>query len=86
MSVLELEFGKKKDVDNVHTIRFGLSRIGGGSARTRHVFGTSQCLQGLASGSSPTSGTVFPQVSGVLTPGVCTKALASGLAQADADR
>ena len=30
-----------------------------------YVFGTSQCLQGLECGSSPTSGTADPLVSGV---------------------
>lgn len=46
----------------------GLDRTGAGSGRTRHVFATSQCFQGLESGSSPTSGAVFLQVRGVSGP------------------
>lgn len=44
----------------VHTRGFGLDRTGVGSGWIRHVSGTSQCLHGLESGSSPTSGTCFP--------------------------
>ncbi|WP_345046506.1 hypothetical protein [Arthrobacter methylotrophus] len=53
-------------VHNVHTRGFGLGR-------TQHVFGSSQCFQGLEAGSSPTSGTVFPQVRGLFGPGLLTK-------------
>jgi hypothetical protein len=48
----------------VHTFGVELGRTGAGSGRTPHVSGSSQCLQGLECGSSPTSGTVFPQVRG----------------------
>jgi hypothetical protein len=61
-----LKIGQKESVDNVHTLAFGLGRTSAGLARTRHVFGTSQRLQGLECSSSPTSGTVFPQVRGPL--------------------
>jgi hypothetical protein len=67
------ENGQKNRVYNVPTFGFGLARISAGLVRIRHVFWTSQYLQGLESGSSPTSGTVFPQVRGLLTSGVWTK-------------
>jgi hypothetical protein len=51
----------------VHTFRLGLARIATGWARIPHVFGGSQCLQELECSSSPTSGTVFPQVRGRLS-------------------
>jgi hypothetical protein len=54
---------KKKGVDNVNTFAVGLGRRGAGLARIAHVYGSAQCLQGRKSGSSPTSGTVLPQVS-----------------------
>jgi hypothetical protein len=53
-------------VDNVHTFRFGSGRTGAGLGRIAYVFGSSQCLQGLECGSSPTSGTVFSLFSGFL--------------------
>ncbi len=56
---------KKRGVDSVNTISVGLGRTGAGLARTRHVFGSSQCFQGSECGSSPTSGTAFPLVRGV---------------------
>jgi hypothetical protein len=52
--------GKKKSVYVVHALRFGLGRISAGLGRIRDVFWSSQCLQGLKSGSSPTSGTRYP--------------------------
>jgi hypothetical protein len=58
-------------VHNVHTFGFGLGRTCVGSGRFTHVFGTSQCFQGLEYGSSPTSGTVFSQVSGFLSLCCC---------------
>jgi hypothetical protein len=51
-------------VDSVHTFGFGLGRTSVRSGRIPQVSGSSQFLQGLESGSSPTSGTVFPQVRG----------------------
>ena len=56
--------GRIGGVDSVHTLGHGLGRIGDVLARTRHVSGEVQCLQGLEPGSSPTSGTMFPQFSG----------------------
>lgn len=50
----------------VHTLGFGWGRIGGGLGRIAEVFGSSQCLQGLESGSSPTSGTLNPSSEGFL--------------------
>jgi hypothetical protein len=52
--------GQYEGVHNVHTLGFGSGRTSAGLARTGYVFGSSQCLQGLESGSSPTSGTCFP--------------------------
>ena len=49
-------------VDSVHTLGPGLGRTGAGLARIPYVWAGVQCLQGLEPGSSPTSGTVFPQV------------------------
>lgn len=51
-------------VDSVHTFGFGLGCTSVGSGRIPHVSAGAQCLQGLECGSSPTSGTVFPQVRG----------------------
>ncbi len=51
-------------VDSVHTLGFGLVRTSAGLGRIPHVWAGVQCLQGLEPGSSPTSGTVFPQVRG----------------------
>jgi hypothetical protein len=50
---------QKRSVDNVHTFGFGSGRTSAGLTRIAYVFGSSQCLQGLECGSSPTSGTVF---------------------------
>jgi len=47
-------------VDSVHTFGFGPGRTGVGSGRIPYVSGGVQCLQGMESGSSPTSGTCFP--------------------------
>ena len=49
-------------VDNVHTFRLVLGQTPFGLAGIPHVFESSLCLQGLECSSSPTSGTVFPQV------------------------
>jgi hypothetical protein len=57
---------RNRGVDNVNRLGLGLGRTSAGLARMRYVFGSSQCLQGLECGSSPTSGTVFPQVRGFL--------------------
>jgi hypothetical protein len=59
-------------VHNVHTFAVGLGRIGDGLGRIGYVSGEAQCLQGLECSSSPTSGTVFPEVSGVL-PSDCAQ-------------
>ena len=56
------EVGKKEGVHNVHTLGFGSGRTGAGLGRIPYVWAGVQCLQGLEPGSSPTSGTVFPQV------------------------
>ncbi len=54
--------GGNGGVDNVHTFALEEGRTSVGLARIPHVFAGSQCLQGLEDSSSPTSGTVFPQV------------------------
>lgn len=64
---------KMGGVHNVHTLAVGLGRTSAGLGRTRHVFGSSQCLQGLEAGSSPTSGTADPLVGGVFCFNVMTK-------------
>ena len=51
-------------VDSVHTLGVGLGCTGAGLGRIRHVRAGVQYLQGLEPGSSPTSGTVFPQFRG----------------------
>jgi len=48
----------------VHTLAFGSGRTPAGLARIAYVFGSSQWLQGLESGSSPTSGTRYPSSEG----------------------
>ena len=53
-------------MDSVHTLGLELGSTGAGLGRTPYVSAGVQCLQGLEPGSSPTSGTVFPQVSGFL--------------------
>ena len=67
---------QKEGVYNVHTFRFGSGRISAGLARIAYVFWTSQCLQGLECGSSPTSGTVDPLVRGVFAL-TCVQSLCS---------
>jgi hypothetical protein len=62
-------------VDNVHTFSFGLGRTSVGSGRIPHVSAGVQCLRGRECGSSPTSGTVFPQVNGLFLLWVLTKPL-----------
>ena len=66
------ENGQKRSLDNVHTLRLGLDRTAVGPPRIAYVSGSPQCLQGLEPGSSPTLGTVFPQVRRVWSPRVCT--------------
>ena len=57
--------GRFGGVDSVHTLGHGLGRTGAGLARIPYVSAGVQCFRGLEPGSSPTSGTVFPQVSRV---------------------
>ena len=52
--------GQKEGVHNVHTLCFGLRCTGVGLVRIGDVFGGVAGFQGLAPGSSPTSGTCFP--------------------------
>jgi hypothetical protein len=52
-------------VDSVHTLGHGLGRTRSGLGRIPYVWAGDQCLQGLEPGSSPTSGTEFPQVRGL---------------------
>ena len=54
--------GQSEGVHIVHTLGFGSGRTGAGLGRIPYVWAGGQCLQGLEPGSSPTSGTVFPQV------------------------
>jgi hypothetical protein len=54
----------QKGVWTVHTSGFGLGRTSVGSGRIPYVSAEAQCSQGLEYSSSPTSGTVFPQVRG----------------------
>ena len=58
-------------MDSVHTLGLGLGRTGAGQARIPYVLAGVQCLQGLEPGSSPTSGTVFPQVRGLFGVSSC---------------
>jgi hypothetical protein len=62
--------GKSEGVHIVHTMGFGSGRTGAGLGRIAEVCGGVAEVQGLEPGSSPTSGTVFPQVSGFL--GFCS--------------
>jgi hypothetical protein len=62
VSVVAVEWAKRS-VDSVHTFAFGLARSAAELGRIPRVFGTSQCLQRCECSSSPTSGTVFSQVS-----------------------
>jgi hypothetical protein len=52
------EVRKEEGVHNVHTLGFGSGRTGGGLGRIAEVFGEVAEIQGLESGSSPTSGTI----------------------------
>ena len=58
------ESGQREGVHNVHTLGFGSGRTSAGLGRIADVFGGVADIQGLEPGSSPTSGTVFPQVRG----------------------
>ena len=58
--------GRIGGVDSVHTLGHGLGRTGAGLGRIPYVSAGVQCLEGLEPGSSPTSGTAFPQVRGFL--------------------
>ena len=60
------EVGTKEGVHNVHTLGFGSGRTGAGLGRSADVSGGVAEIQGPEPGSSPTSGTVFPQVRGFL--------------------
>ena len=71
--------GKKGGVHNVHTLGFGLGRTSAEPARIAYVFWSSQCLQGLECGSSPTSGTADPLVEGDFCFNVCTKLVVASL-------
>ena len=59
------KMGKNEGVHNVHTLGFGSGRTGGGLGRIAEVCGGVAEIQGLEPGSSPTLGTVFPQVRGL---------------------
>jgi hypothetical protein len=50
----------------VHTLGPRLGRTWAELGRIRYVFWSSQCLQGLECGSSPTSGTCFPSSEAIL--------------------
>ena len=52
----------KRGVHNVHTTGFGFGCTGMGLGRLGDVFGGVAVLQARESSSSPTLGTVFPQV------------------------
>ena len=54
-----LEMPTKEGVHTVHTLGFRLACTGIGPGRIGDVFGGVADFQGLAPGSSPTSGTVF---------------------------
>ena len=56
---------RNRRVYKVHTLGFGLGSTGAGSARFPHVSAGGQCLRGRECSSSPTSGAVFPQFSGL---------------------
>ena len=61
---LGTELARKEGVHNVHTLGFGPGRTRAGLGRIGEEFGGVADFQGLEPGSSPTSGTVFPQVRG----------------------
>ena len=69
----------KEGVHNVHTLGFGSGRTGAGLGRIAEVFGEVAEIQGLEPGSSPTSGTVFPQVRGILCVSSCGQSPHSSL-------
>jgi hypothetical protein len=60
-----LKAGRTEGVHNVHTLGFGSGSIGAGLDRIAEVFGGVTDSRGLEPGSSPTSGTVSPQVRGL---------------------
>jgi hypothetical protein len=64
---LNASTGGNRGVNIVHTLGLGPGNTVLGLLRTPHVSAGSQCLQGIECSSSPTSGTVFPQVKGHLT-------------------
>jgi hypothetical protein len=57
---------KRAGVHNVHTLGFGSGRTGAGLGLIAEVCGGVAEIQVLEPGSSPTSGTVFPQFRGFL--------------------
>ena len=59
-----IQWVKKEGVHNVHTRGFGFGCTGAGPGRIGYVFGGVAVFQGLAPGSSPTSGTVFSLLRG----------------------
>ena len=63
--VWDAELGKSESVHHVHTLAFGLSLTGAGPGRIAEVCGGVAESQGPAPGSSPTSGTVLSQFSGL---------------------
>lgn len=62
----------------MNTEAVGLGRTGAGLGRIGQVFGEAACFQGREPGSSPTSGTVFPQVRWFFDPRVCTNCTLMG--------
>ena len=70
---------------NVHRFRFGSGCLSAGVGRIAYVFWSSQCSQGLESGSSPTLGTAGPLVRGDFCFNVCTK-LMGGFEQSTQQR
>ena len=62
------ESGQSEGVHKVHTSGFGSDRTGAGLGRIAGVCGGVADIQGREDGSSPTSGTVFPQVKGLFGP------------------
>ena len=67
----ELPREAKTAVHNVHTPGVRSGRTGAGLGRIPYVCGGVAEIQGLVPGSSPTSGTVFPQVRGVFIAFSC---------------
>lgn len=66
LSLRAAQNGQFWGVHIVHTSGGGLARTGGGPGRIGDVSGSSQFLQGLEPGSSPTSGTKNPSSEGFL--------------------